>query len=179
MAERRRNEKLPDALRIQAFELFMSADEKGRRMTLRGISQRLGIHENTLRGWAKADEWKEKLRRHLEKAATWTQASNAELKTKMRLALNMGIDELHNIISSGEKDADRINAVKALAEIAIKADALSQQTNPGGSVGEAHDFKDDIAEATQDGSVDGPERPPEEGAAPAADQQQPDDGGSP
>jgi hypothetical protein len=61
-----------------------------------------------------------------------------------------GIQELETIILNADKDSDRIAAVKALAEIAERMDAVSHnidasQKDHAGTV----EFKDDIKEAEE------------------------------
>lgn len=139
-----------EAERLKAFELFLEAGENGRRVSYRAISQKMGVHEATIRRWARVDQWQEKLQRNLGEAASTAEASSNLIKRKLRGALLAGVAELETIALNGDKDSDRVAAVKALAEIAERMSAVSDNISEGpkdaaGTV----EFKDDIPEAEQ------------------------------
>jgi transposase-like protein len=140
----------PEADRLKAFELYLAAGESGRRVSYRSISQKMGIHEATIRRWARVDGWNEKLQKNLGVAAETAEASGNLIKRRLRVGLLSGIQELETIILNADKDSDRIAAVKALAEIAERMDAVSHnidasQKDHAGTV----EFKDDIKEAEE------------------------------
>ncbi len=140
----------PEADRLKAFELYLEAGENGRRVSYRSISQKMGVHEATIRRWARVDSWNEKLQKNLGQAAATAEASGSLIKRRLRVGLLSGIQELETIILNADKDADRIAAVKALAEIAERMDAVSHnidasQKDEAGTV----EFKDDIKEAEE------------------------------
>ena len=140
----------PEADRLKAFELYLAAGENGRRVSYRSIAQKMGIHEATIRRWARVDNWNEKLQKNLGQAAQTAEASGNLIKRRLRVGLLSGIQELETILLNADKDSDRIAAVKALAEIAERMDAVSHnidasQKDEAGTV----EFKDDIKEAEE------------------------------
>lgn len=153
----------PDADRLKAFEMYLEAGENGRRVSYRSISQKMGVHEATIRRWARVDGWHEKLQANLGKAADRAEASGNLIKRRLRIGLLSGIQELETILCNADKDSDRIMAVKALAEIAERMGAVSQgidiaAKDDAGTI----EFQDDIKEADQwqstpDSQPDSPE----------------------
>lgn len=138
----------PDAERIKAFEMYLAAGEGGKRVSFRQISQQLGIHSTTVRRWARVDRWDEKLQDSLGETAKRAEASGNLIKRRLRVGLLSGIEELESIIQDGERDSDKIAAVKALSEIAERMGAVSAgidiaAKDDAGTV----EFKDDIPEA--------------------------------
>lgn len=139
-----------DSERMKAFELYLSAGENGRRTSYRSIAQKLGVHEVTVRRWARVDKWQERLNKNLGETAQLSEATNSVIKRRLRQALLLGLEELEAIIGGAEKDADRINAIKAVAEIAAKAEALGSNIGASGKEAAGNvDFKDDIKEADE------------------------------
>jgi|SRR5882724_3990209 len=137
-----------DSERLKAFEHYLEAGENGKRVSFRAIAQKMGIHEATIRRWARVDQWNEKLQRSLGYAATAADATANHIKRRLRGALLAGVIELETIALNGDKDSDRVSAVKALAEIAEKMDAVG--TNLGAGAGDAAgtlEWSDDIIEA--------------------------------
>lgn len=140
----------PDADRLKAFEMYLEAGENGKRVSYRSISQKLGVHEATIRRWARVDGWSEKLQANLGAAADRAEASGNLIKRRLRIGLLSGIRELETILMNADKDSDRIAAVKALSEIAERMGAVSVGIDIGakddaGTV----EFKDDIKEAEE------------------------------
>lgn len=138
----------PDADRIKAFEIYLAAGQGGKRVSYRAIGQKLGVHETTIRRWARVDQWGEKLNESLGETARTSEASGNLIKRRLRVGLLSGIQELEAILQGGERDSDRIAAVKALAEIAERMGAVSAGIDIGakddaGTV----EFADDIPEA--------------------------------
>lgn len=138
----------PEAERLKAFELFLKAGEEGKRVSFRSISQKLGIHEQTIRRWARVDKWQERLAKNLGETAGIAEASSNVIKRRLRIALLTGLEELEQIVMGADKDSDKIAAVRALAEIAERTDALSASLDmkKADEAGTA-EFVDDIPEA--------------------------------
>lgn len=138
----------PEAERLKAFEEYLKAGEMGKRVSFRSIAQKLGIHEATIRRWARVDKWQERLAKNLGESAGIAEASSNVIKRRLRIALLSGLQELEQIVMGADKDSDRIAAVRALAEIAERTDALSASLDmkKADEAGTA-EFKDDILEA--------------------------------
>lgn len=135
--------------RIKAFELFLAAEGSGKRRSYRSISQELGVHEATVRRWAKIDLWAEKVHTALRQSAKATLKRVTSLKEAVRKGLGDGLYELNVLITANSsKPRDRIEAVRALADIAVKLGVVIENTEDGvaGTGTQNLDFRDDVTE---------------------------------
>jgi len=175
-----------DEERIKAFELYLAAEAGGKRRSFRSISQELGVHAVTVRRWYETDRWQQKVDQALRKNAKATVARVDSLKQAVRNGLADGLAELNSIvIGRASKTREKIEATRAIAEIAVKLGAITEQTE--GKVGkhdQSFDFKDDLAEWPQappldptaeapllnpvEDSPSSPEAPPSDPPAPPA-----------
>lgn len=138
-----------DAERAQAFDLFLAAEAAGKRRSLRSISQELGVHEQTVRRWMKTDAWQSKVDAALIESSKVTVARVNSLKQAVRDGLATGLNELHLILKRpGSKAREKVEAVRALADIAVKLGAIAEATGDEGAAKGSRnfDFKDDIKE---------------------------------
>lgn len=132
--------------RIKAFELFCEANAAGQRRSLRSIAQELGVHQVTVQGWATKDEWQTKLQRMLDQSANTTETLSQAIKRRVRSGMLDGLDELKRLAIGAKRDSDRIAATKALADIAMRMEAIAAGAGGGGKNEDLPQFQDDLAE---------------------------------
>lgn len=132
--------------RKKAFEIYCTATAEGRRRSFRSIAQELGVHINTVINWKNDDEWEKRLGRILDQSATTTETLSQAIKRRVRSGLLDGLDELAKIATEGKKDADKIAAVRALGDIAMKLEAISSGAGGGGKTEDLPSFKDDLVQ---------------------------------
>lgn len=134
----------PEVDRIKAFELYLSANLAGKPRSHRQIAAELGVSSMTIGRWSKVDEWDNKVNKILSEAATGAETNANALKRRVRQGLLDGLTQLQYIATKGDKDSDKINAIKALADIAIKLDAISAASAASPTQKAAVVFNDDL-----------------------------------
>ena len=145
------------AERLKAFELYVTAAADGKRRSFRSIAMELGGHETTITRWHHTDGWDTKVSRILDVSANTEETVSQHIKRLVRDGLTDGLRELGRLAVKAEKDQDRIQATKTLAEIASKIDAIS--TGAGGTdKSQARDltFKDDLPDKEKTWPVETP-----------------------
>ena len=154
------------AERTKAFELYMSAAATGKRRSLRSIAQELGVALKTIQRWRDADDWDPKINKILTEAAGAAETHANAIRRRVRQGLLDGLDQLNKIAKTANRDADRIHAVRALADIASKVEAIVSGASGADSSTALSDFKDDVE--WPDESPTTPSTPPKDGEEPAS-----------
>lgn len=121
----------PQADRLKAFEMYLSASTAGKSRSLRSIGAELGVSSMTISRWREVDKWDEKISKVLSEAATGAETTSNALKRRVRQGLLDGLSQLQNIAMHGDHDRDKIAAVKALADIAIRIEAITAAATAG------------------------------------------------
>lgn len=136
-----------EAERLKAFELFLQSSQKGTPRSLRSIAATLGVAANTVQRWRNVDGWDAKVNKVLSEAAATHETTQNAIKRRVRRGLLDGLTELQRLVTQASRDSDRINAVKAIAEIALKIEAVTAAAGSGQSAAvEQADFNDDLPE---------------------------------
>lgn len=139
----------PEGDRVKAFELYMTAAANGKSMSLRAIASALGVSAMTIGRWREVDQWDQKVSKVLAEAATGAETTTNALKRRVRQGLLDGLSQLQSIALNASHDRDKIAAIKALADIAIRMEAITAAAvGPGGDSKQAIEFKDDLPEDT-------------------------------
>lgn len=125
-----------------AFNLYMTVDELGKRRTIKDIAQALGCTTSAVQYWKQRDRWDERLSTVGQAKPAETQATANRVKGLLRASLVKHIESLNTLIESAPKASDRIKAIKEFVHIAKELDVLT----PDGSVTQEPmtTFKDDI-----------------------------------
>jgi hypothetical protein len=134
------------ALRLRGYELYLTVDSEGRRRSLRSIAMELGVTLATVQYWRKRDRWDERVQQALRAQAASAQAGAKAIGALLRTTLHEHVETLASLARDPTlKPADRIRAVRELAEIAIKLKAidpadLAEANRPAAALS----FKDDL-----------------------------------
>ena len=137
----------PQADRIKAFEMYLSASTSGKSRSLRSIGAELGVSSMTISRWREVDKWDEKISKVLSEAATGAETTSNALKRRVRQGLLDGLSQLQHIAMNGAQDRDKIAAVKALADIAIRIEAITAAATAGqGEAVKTIEFDDSLPE---------------------------------
>lgn len=171
--------------RLRAYELYLNSTLSGDRRSLRAIAQELGASVSQVSNWKAEDKWQTRVDEALETTTALAESTSQVIKRLVRRGLISGLREIERIIAvdlnkTGKVTADdKIKALRALAEIAIKLDAIAQGATigVGGKNNTPVGFKDDLEDGLQlDGTTALPERPQELGDRPEVATER--DGGS-
>lgn len=130
-----------EAKRLRAFELYMGSTAEGKRRSLRSISQELGVSLNTVQYWRDKDHWEARVSQALQTAGRAAELASQSLKLLLRDHLRKGIHALGAIVESGSA-RDKISAIKQLADITVRLNALDLGD---GSVQAMPEWKDDLS----------------------------------
>jgi hypothetical protein len=135
----------PDAERLKAFELFLESNTSGKHRSNRQIASTLGVSAMTIGRWREVDKWDEKVGKVLTESANASESTVNALKRRVRKGLLDGLNHLQNIATDVKTPArDRIAAVKALAEIAVKMDAVVAASGAGSAQANVPEFDDTL-----------------------------------
>ena len=135
----------PDAERLKAFELFLESNVSGKNRSNRQIASTLGVSAMTIGRWREVDKWDEKVGKVLTESANASESTVNALKRRVRKGLLDGLNHLQNIATDVKTPArDRIAAVKALAEIAVKMDAVVAASGAGSAQANLPEFDDTL-----------------------------------
>ena len=132
----------PEQERVKAFELFLSTSLEGKPNSLRQIASAVGVSAMTIGRWKEVDEWDLKVSKMLSEAAAGADTTANALKRRVRQGLLDGLAQLQKIALQGDKDSDKIAAVRALADIAMRMDALTAVATAGQSKEQQVEFDD-------------------------------------
>lgn len=136
----------PEADRIKAWELYLEATTGGKYRSLRSIASDLGVSAMTVGRWKEVDKWDEKLKKILAQTAGTAESTSNAIKRRVRRGLLDGLDELQALATDEKVSArDRIAAIKAISEIALKIDAVTAGAfGKEGAAQKPVDFNDDL-----------------------------------
>lgn len=135
----------PEAERLKAFELYLESNVEGKHRSNRQIAAALGVSAVTIGRWREVDKWDEKVSKVLVESAGASESTVNALKRRVRKGLLDGLEHLQNIATDPKTPArDRINAVKALAEIAVRMDAVVAASGAGQARGTVPEFDDSL-----------------------------------
>ena len=155
----------PQADRLKAFEMYLSASTSGKSRSLRSIGAELGVSSMTISRWREVDKWDEKISKVLSEAATGAETTSNALKRRVRQGLLDGLSQLQHIAMNGSQDRDKIAAVKALADIAIRIEAITAAATAGqGEAVKTIEFDDSLPEEDKWQTTERPSKPVESGA---------------
>jgi transposase-like protein len=143
--------------RIRAYKLFLNSTLTGDRRSLRSIAQELGVNISQISFWKSQDKWVSRVDEALEATTALAESTSQVIKRLVRRGLISGLKEIERIITADLKQNtkvtadDKIKALRALAEISIKLDAIAQGAGPGasGSSTKPMGFKDDLTDGLQ------------------------------
>jgi hypothetical protein len=138
--------------RLRAYELYLNSTLSGDRRSLRAIAQELGVPNQVVSKWKLEDKWESRVSEALETTTALAESTSQVIKRFVRRGLISGLKEVERILSIDLSKAkyvtadDKIKALRALAEIAIKLDAIAQGAGPGSgsSSTKPMGFKDDV-----------------------------------
>jgi hypothetical protein len=143
--------------RLRAYELYLNSTLSGDRRSLRAIAQELGVPNQHVSKWKLEDKWESRVSEALETTTALAESTSQVIKRFVRRGLISGLKEVERIINVDLSKAkyvtadDKIKALRALAEIAIKLDAIAQGAGPGSgsSSTKPMGFKDDVDDGLQ------------------------------
>lgn len=139
-----------DAERLKAWELYLSSNTEGKPRSLRSIAGTLGLNPATVRRWASVDGWEQKVNAILSQSAQTAEATQNAIKRQVRRGLLDGLGELRRLALGAQKEADRVSAVKALVDIAIRIEAVTAAASAGKSESaDVAEFNDELPEDDQ------------------------------
>jgi hypothetical protein len=138
----------PDAERLKAFELFLESNTSGKHRSNRQIASTLGVSAMTIGRWREVDKWDEKVGKVLTESANASESTVNALKRRVRKGLLDGLNHLQTIATDEDTPArDRIAAVKALADIAVRLDAVVAASGAGSAQANVPEFDDTLEDA--------------------------------
>jgi predicted transcriptional regulator len=142
--------------RLRAYELYLNSTLTGDRRSLRAIAQELGVNVTQVSNWKTQDKWIARVDEALETTTALAESTSQVIKRLVRRGLISGLKEVEKIINADLKQNtkvtadDKIKALRALAEISIKLDAIAQGAGPGQGMKQAPiGFKDDLDDGLQ------------------------------
>jgi predicted transcriptional regulator len=143
--------------RLRAYELYLNSTLSGDRRSIRSIAQELGVNVTQVSAWKTQDRWTPRIDEALETTTALAESTSQVIKRLVRRGLISGLREIEKIINADLTKNhkvtadDKIKALRALAEISIKLDAIAQGAGPGASGGmhKPMGFKDDLEDGLQ------------------------------
>ena len=155
----------PEADRVKAFELYMTAAQTGKPRSHRQIAAELGVSSMTIGRWSKVDDWDGKVNKILAQTAQTTETTSQAVRRRVRIGLLNGLDELQKITTDKSSSAkDKIDAVKAIAGIALKIEAFTSGAfGKEASAQKPIEFNDDLEDVKWQPTTELPSPP--EGSA--------------
>lgn len=133
-----------EAERLKAYELYLNANLQGKRRSMRSIALELGVNPTTVTRWAEMDGWSQKVHAALLQTTQAAEATQNALKRLVRRGLLDGLTELHRIATKADRESDRIGAVRAMVDIALRIDAVTAAAGGGKDEQQPANFSDDL-----------------------------------